>query len=714
MKLMDILVLTVIPIIELTMTLGLLIFYLKASRSVRVNAAMFLFVFATVWTAGCSSQRKQTLKFSADCGPCQTMLQQIEYPDLVQEQDTDGSEYLTGPPLTLKNYEESASWELTLEQCVELALKNSKIMQKLGGLVVVSPGGVTTLYDPAIVETGQGGVESALSAFDAQLNSSFFYDRKERVFNNPILAGGAASQISNRSNFNFEIAKQTATGASFALRNLTSYDRNNNPIFNPPTVPFGNLFGSAYDMVQQLELRQPLGRGRGTMVNRIAGPNATPGTYNGVLIARIRGDISLADFESAVRDLVRDVEINYWELYFAYRDLEAKLTGREYAKKTWENRRLRYENGIGRPDDEAQARQQYFIFDAQAQNALAGVLNGQPGVLGADRNLRRLMGVPSAEGTVIRPISDPSLAPVVFDWDRSQAQAIERRVEIRRQKWTIRQRELELIAAKALNTWRFDFVGQYGFRGFGDKLLSAADSPNGGAFNDSIKGDLNDWQLGLELGGAIGNRQGHLAIRNAELNLARERAILKEQQSQISHDLSAAYIEVDRAMENLKTNFNSRVAAQEDLEPKVKRVLEGQDQVFFLLDAEQRVANAESAVFRSVADYNQALLNYSYVSGTLLSRFNIQLTEGLWSDAAQCNAIKKASMFRQGEPNRCDIDTCPVSFGQFNQSALPIVKTTEKDLPTDVDLSLDEGQSFKSPPYQIEPLTNEDIEAGNK
>ena len=39
-------------------------------------------------------------------------------------------------------------------------------------------------------------------------------------------------------------------------------------------------------------------------------------------------DIALVDFEIGVRNLVSDVENAYWELYFAYRDLDAKIAGR--------------------------------------------------------------------------------------------------------------------------------------------------------------------------------------------------------------------------------------------------------------------------------------------------------------------------------------------------------------------------------------------------
>ena len=90
---------------------------------------------------------------------------------------------------------------------------------------------------------------------------------------------------------------------------------------------------------------------------------------------------------------------------------------------------------------------------------------------------------------------------------------------------------------------------------------------------------------------------------------------------------------------------------------------EGQDQVFFLLDAQQRTATAESAVHRAVADYNQAISNYAFTSGGMLARFNIRLTEGPWSQVAQDNAARTAADWQhQARPNRAN-DLPPVSGG---------------------------------------------------
>ena len=611
----------------------------RTSTAVSLVGASLLAVITLCWT-GCASSPRAIKFDSQSCGiACDNQTTRIAYPQPSSVSDQQPVERLHSPaPVTLSNFDSIQPREMTLDECVATALANSEVMEKLGGVVVNSPAATTTLYDPALAETSAGGVEAALSAFDAQFNGGFLYDRSERRFNNLFFGGGAENLVSNVGNFNFGISKQTAAGTSFTARSITDYNRSNSP---------ANTFGSSYDIVNQLEFRQPLARGRGTLVNRIAGPNAVIGNYNGVLIGRIRTDISLADFEAAVRDLVASVEANYWELYFAYRDFDTKIEARNAARETWENRQLRYENEVGRPDDEALARQQFFTFKSQAQNAFAGTSNGQLGVLGAERNLRRLMGIVGSDGSLIRPSTEPTVAPVVYDWEEAQQKTLDRRVELRRQKWTVRQRELELIAAKALNRWRFDLVGQYGFRGFGDNLFGSRSRPNGSAFDVLLSGDLDDWQLGLELNGAIGNRQGHVAIRNAELNVSRERALLEEQQRQLLLDLNAAYTEVDRAMANVKVAVNNRIAAEEEIEPKRKRVEEGQDQVFFLLDAEQRLATSESNVHRAIIDYNLALSNYELVTGGMLSRFNIHLTEGESSEGARAAMQRKAGHFTQ-------------------------------------------------------------------
>jgi hypothetical protein len=226
-----------------------------------------------------------------------------------------------------------------------------------------------------------------------------------------------------------------------------------------------------------------------------------------------------------------------------------------------------------------------------------------------------------------------------------------------------------------------------------------------------FSGDLNEWQVGVEVGGAIGNRRGHLAVRNAELNLVRERSLLAEQQRQISLDLNGAFTEVDRALAVMKTSFNSLIAVQEELNPKRKRVQEGQDQVFFLLDAEQRAAAAESAVHRAVVDYNLALMNFAFLSGELMSRYNINLTEGPWSAEAQRNAVSKAARYPTTGGLHTN-DVRPVSAGAYNQQ-IPVSARSTGDFVDPGNQNLNTDNQDVSPDDLDAPNNDDSGDASN-
>ena len=58
------------------------------------------------------------------------------------------------------------------------------------------------------------------------------------------------------------------------------------------------------------------------------------------------------------------------------------------------------------------------------------------------------MGLAATDGRLIRPKDEPTTAKVVFDWYDVLNEGLARSVELREQKWIVKRRELELIAAK--------------------------------------------------------------------------------------------------------------------------------------------------------------------------------------------------------------------------------------------------------------------------
>jgi Outer membrane efflux protein len=620
--------------------------------------------------AGCAPSRRKFVPHVAE-NPShyEAVATAIEYPRVV-EPTAEAANSL--PPRTLRDLGELEYWELTLEECCRLALSNSTVIRDAGGRVIRAPAATTTVYNPAVTETDpRGGVEAALAAFDAQLAGSMLWAKQDRVFNNLLSLLGSGSQR-DTATFEAELSKTAVTGTQFFLRNRTDYEASDSIL---------NQFPSAYTTVMEAEVRHPLLQGSGIEFNRIAGPNSQPGTYNGVLLARLNTDISLSDFEMAVVDYVDELERVYWNLYYAYRDLDAKITARDASLVLWREAQERVQGGLDDPEGEARTSEQYFLLQSLVDNALSGSIPGTatflsptpPGVLALESQLRQLMGLPPSDGRLIRPASEPVSVSIHWDWSSIVEQALTRRVELRRQKWIVKRRELELLASKNFLQPRLDFVGTYRWFGLGDHLLYPDSPPElNSAFDLLTDGNYQEWSMGFQYSTYIGNRAGHVGVRNAELQLARDRAILKDQNLQVVHEVGNAIAQVDRTNQLIRNAYN-RMEATRRIYLEVERKHEAGwniANVERLLLARRGLAEAESSYYRSLVDYNEAILTLQKQQGTLLDYNQIFLSEGSWPQKAYKDAAVHASWWRSTPERECCTYPAPVSAGVHSQGSL--------------------------------------------
>ncbi len=644
-----------------------------------LNVLLIASVLAT--PGGCRLHQGQDFAACVPEGCYEQVASEIDYPAESGCTDClDGELFGAVQPRTVLTDAPPEYWDVPLEEVIQLALSNSRVLRDLGGAVVKAPGATQTTWDAAIAETDpRSGVEAALAAFDAQFTTSLFFEENDRALNNVFFGGGTRLLQQDASVFQAQITKRAVTGSEFTLRHNVDYDANNAP---------GNVFSSAWNTNIEAEIRHPLLQGSGTQFNRIAGPSRTPGEYNGVLIARINQDVALSDFEVAVRDMVSNLENAYWDLYFGYRDLDSKIAARDAALDTWRKIYALYESGRrgGEAEKEAQSREQFFRFQEEVQNGLSGQLldgtrtgNGSSGgtfrasggVLVAERRLRLLIGLPPSDGRLLRPSDEPAMVKINFDWDQAVAEASTRRAELRRQKWQIRRRELELIASKNHLLPRLDMVGRYRFRGFGDDLLGSNEvTPIGfeNSYDNLASGDFQEWQLGIELSVPIGYRRAHAATRHAELRLSRERALLSDQQRQVIHEVADAIAEMDRVFIVSQTSYNRLVASRQQLGAVQAAYEADKAPLDLFLDAQRRVAEGESRYYRSLAEYAVAAKNVHFVKGTLLEYDGIYLAEGAWPSKAHVDAARLEADRSDPRPLNYASSKAPVvSRGPFPQ-----------------------------------------------
>jgi len=206
-------------------------------------------------------------------------------------------------------------------------------------------------------------------------------------------------------------------------------------------------------------------------------------------------------------------------------------------------------------------------------------------------------------------------------------------------------------------------MGLYRWRGLGDELRGDDKVPLGSAFGELFGGNYQEWQLGLEMSMPIGNRVGHLAVRNAHLMLARERALYQQQELQVLDEASAAFAELKRSQAAVRIDFNRAQAAYQQLHEIRKKWNGGLTELEFLLDANIRTTEAESAYYRSEVNADIAVSRVFLTRGALLDYYDVYLAEAPWSEKAHRSAAKQARKYAPRVLNYALTVPPPVSAG---------------------------------------------------
>ena len=605
--------------------------------------------------------------------------QQIEYADLEASPLPEASQSREPFSLNNQNFEHL---DLSLEECIAYALVNTQVVHALPGsqrqnadiaaTILSSPAGqlltssdaaitaTTTNSQPAVTDQNGnrilprgasranqvGGVEDALSEFDAQFTSFMSFNTTDRARNvgagnvfNPQLFQGRDTTAQ------MAISKRTATGGVATIRSQSIYSYNNIPTQSAGVGNFGRAVPSDYTQIFEAQVQHPLIRGRGTLVNRIP-----------IVLARINEDISIGQYEERVRNLVRDVEFAYWDLYAAYFNVDTARTALESAALAHKIAYAKLKSGTS-ANAEAQARVTYHQFKAQLDAALAGggSFGNDPGLFGREQTLRLLMGWAANDGRLIRPSDKPAIGLAEFDWDTARGETLCRNIDIRQQKWSIKQRELELISAKNQSLPDVNLTLNYRWLGVGSSLIDRhggnAPFPVGrpSAFEELFGGNYQEGGIRMEFNpNAFSSRRQLNDVQNKQLTLAREHRILEAKEIAAVNKLSGLWQQVDSQHKQMTQQFQALSAAQTLVEVTQAKFDAGDSSsspdatIDNLLRAQQSRSTTGQNYVRALAEYNKALVEIHALKGSLLEYNNIALEEGLWPEKAYWDAHERA------------------------------------------------------------------------
>lgn len=621
-----------------------------------------LTVCLAIFATGCSPSKPLYFGDSGDLSHYVDQATKIEYPDV--EYPTLDEVTQSYEPMTVIDPDFTSFEDMTLEDAVSYALSNSKVIRGYGTPTLlatrVSPGQdslangpsvAATTYDISIRESEPGflssggalpspsalstntgldinqGVESALAAFDAQLTSSLTYTKSNEPRNGSSIFDNTTFE-QDQVTWQSEVSKRAANGTQIFFRNINQYTENNNPLTTDD--PAGaQVLDSFYRTSLEAEVRQPLLRGRGTFINRLP-----------IVISRIGTDQELAILETTLQNMVTNVEIRYWDLYCNYRTFESAKTGRDAALETWRIVKDQFDEGAEvNIQQVAQASEQYHFFDAQVIDAYNNLLN-------TEGQLRFLLGWSSTDGRFIRPIDEPVMAPVEFDWCNSLCEALTYRAELRQERWEVKRRELALAFSKNGLLPELNATLLYRWLGLGDQFGSSggADFPDAGsgALNQLYGGDFQELQVGGTFAMPVGFRRELANVRNAQLRLARELARVEDMELDIQKELAEAMRALAANLMIMQSSFNRWKDTTIEEEHFERLQDAGVETLDVALDAQRRRSQAEVAFYTALCEYNKVIALIHRRKGTILPYCGVHFSEGPWPGKAYLDAEEHA------------------------------------------------------------------------
>lgn len=502
--------------------------------------------------------------------------------------------------------EDKKPWYLTLDEIKKITLENNKQIAYLG-------------YRPGEAGTA---IDLRLAAFDTFITAGGAWSNSEqqvlsniqvlgtgrnaltqKLFGGPQAGYGVNSTLGGATQDVFSslpgvevlgLLKRNATGGLTRINYTLNY-QNLNPV---------NVFTAlnpAWQSAVNLSFEQPLLQGAGVEFNR-----------SPILIARANYEQQIKDFQSQVHTLLRDVELAYWQIVFTYQDLYSRQTGMEQALATWQKEKNKQEVGTGAVPDVAQAREQYEFFRAARLQALSRVL-------AAERDLRRLMGLPPDDDRRIIPADVPTVAEYQPHWQLAVSETMDFRPELAGQRFLVRAAELEVLRQKNGLYPDLTLSGTYSITGLDNQ------------WDQSIRtlanGQFTTWVLGARYRQQIGERAAHASVRRANLALARERATLRNLEHTYLCDLHEAYQNVVTYYELIQVQKDRREAAAQQLEAREQFYKLGKTTIDVLLQAQTTFADALRDESQAIVQYNQSLARWEFAKGTILVNDNVLLVE---------------------------------------------------------------------------------------
>lgn len=503
-------------------------------------------------------------------------------------------------PVKLADYVVDGKIELSLRAYLELVMANNTEIQ----------------IQKLLVETPKNAITRAFSQFDPTLTTSFRSTRAKTPTADALAGAETLQQLTQPYQLTYQQTLETGTQYNIGFRSNRVSTNNAFAFFNP-------VFNTNFD----IGFTQPLLRNRGA-VNRIP-----------IMIARTRYQASRDNLEDQIMRLVQQAENTYWAVVEAREALKVQEKALELADQVLKRAQLELKLGSISPLEIYQPEQTYAnqqVFLTQARYRLAQAEDALRRQIGADLdpNFRNLP-IELTE-TVLPPSDDQP-----FDKERLVETAIARRPDLRAVRRNLDVDELQIRQAKNALLPNLSLSGTYTAFGRGGTFLQrqnifAGDGTQStvisripGGFGDALSQTFGfgfpTYGFALTLTLPIRDRRAAADLADAAVARKLDAYRVRNQEQQIRLEVLNAINQVENSRASVQQAQVALDFSEKRVEAEQKRYDLGVTTIFFLLDAQNALVQANSNLVQQSLQYRRNLTNLLRVTGELLEERGISV-----------------------------------------------------------------------------------------
>ncbi len=504
-------------------------------------------------------------------------------------------------PTKLADYVVGDKLELSLRSYLELVMANSTDIQ----------------IQKALIEPQRNAITRAFGVFDPTVTANVSPQRQITPTTDALAGAATLSQLTQPANLTYQQTLASGTQLNFGYRFNKLSNNNSFQNFNP-----------ALNSNLDLRFTQPLLRNRGTYVNKLP-----------VLLARSRLAVGELSLEDQIQRLLALAENAYWDVIGARENLRVQEQALALADASLKRAQRELELG---------AISSLEIYQPQAQYARAEVVVTQARyrLQQTEDALRRQAGIdldPEVRKLAI-VLSEPVLPPSdnkPFDREALVANALRSRPDIKTQRQDLVVDDYALKAAA--NNLKPDLTlnGIYTAQGRGGNQVRTTRvvGPDGLPLTSTtlIPGGFGDawsqmWGFGFPVYGMGLTLRLPIKDRRAAADYADATVTKKIDALQVRQFEQNARLEVLNAISQVENSRASvdlaKIAAdlaQKSVEAEQKKYDLGVSTLFFLLNQQSQLTQAQSDLVTNSVQYRRNLLNLLQRTGTLLQERGIVL-----------------------------------------------------------------------------------------